>query len=289
MQLPLSDARVCGARRHPEARVGVFGKDNHLSASARTNGEHSFFAMPLTTQPFAHVKELDTLRKSLATNVSFPERIGSAAGGLALMLFGASRRSMGGLLLAAFGGGLIYRGATGHCAVYDHFDVNTHRPKGERGVRGNKGIKLVRTITVATSPEEAFRYWRQLDNLPRFMNNLKEVRVLDRRRSHWVVEAPAGTTVEWDAEIIGEREGEFISWQSLGGAQVQNAGSVWFERAAQGGTQVRVSIQYQPPAGALGAVVAAIFGEAPEQQIEEDLQRFKQLMERRGSGVSAGA
>jgi uncharacterized membrane protein len=241
--------------------------------------------MPLTTQPFAHVKELDTLRKSLVTNVSFPERIGSVAGGLALMLFGASRRSIGGLLLAAFGGGLMYRGVSGHCDVYAHFGVDTNRGTRERGVRGNKGIKVVRTITISKSPAEAFRYWRRLENLPRFMTNVKEVRMLDGRRSHWVVEAPAGATVEWDAEIIGEREGEFISWQSLEGAEVQNAGSVWFEPASNGGARVRVSLQYQPPAGALGAAVASMFGEAPEQQIGEDLQRFKELIEARGAAA----
>jgi len=86
--------------------------------------------MPLTTQPLANVKELDTLRKSLLVNVSFPERLGSVAGGLALILFGMSRRSAGGLLLALFGGGLAYRGATGHCNVYEHFGVNTNRRLG---------------------------------------------------------------------------------------------------------------------------------------------------------------
>jgi uncharacterized membrane protein len=232
------------------------------------------------------MKELDSLRKSLLVNVSFSERIGSVAGGLALMLFGASRKSIGGLVLALFGGALMYRGGTGHCDVYEHFGVNTNRRTRERGVPGNKGIKLVRSITISKSPEEAFRFWRQLENLPKFMTNLKEVRVLDARRSHWVVEAPAGSTVEWDAEIIAERAGEFISWQSLEGAEVQNAGSVWFEPASGGGARVRVSIQYQPPAGALGATVAAIFGEAPEKQVAEDLARFKELLEGRQGTVA---
>jgi uncharacterized membrane protein len=258
--------------------------------AVRTNSAHEpfhFFIMPLTTQPFAQMKELETLRKSLLVNVSFSERIGSVVGGLFLMLFGAARKSIGGLLLALFGGGLMYRGATGHCDVYEHFGVNTNRRRRERGVPGNTGIKLVRSITISKSPEDAFRYWRQLENLPRFMKHLKEVRVIDARRSHWVVDAPAGSTVEWDAEIIAERTGEFISWQSLEGAQVQNAGSVWFEPASGGGARVRVSIQYQPPGGALGAGVAAIFGDNPEEQVAEDLRRFKDLLE--GRGTAAGA
>ena len=112
------------------------------------------------------------------------------------------------------------------------------------------------------------------------MPHIEAVEETSARRSHWTVKGPAGTSVEWDAEIISEHEGQMISWQSLPGSQVENAGSVWFEPAGDdSGTDVKVALQYHPPAGVLGAAVARMFGEAPEQQLEEDLSRFKELME----------
>jgi uncharacterized membrane protein len=111
------------------------------------------------------------------------------------------------------------------------------------------------------------------------MNHLESVTTTGEGRSHWVAKAPAGTTVQWDAEIYNEKEGELIAWRSLEGADVDNAGSVRFEPAGAGGTTVRVTLRYDPPGGAVGAAIARIFGENPEQQIEEDLRRFKQVME----------
>jgi uncharacterized membrane protein len=103
---------------------------------------------------------------------------------------------------------------------------------------------------------------------------------MDYRRSHWVAKAPAGRTVQWDAEIINEIPGELIGWRTLDGADVVSAGSVRFKRAAGGrGTEVRVRLQYEPPAGKVGATVAWIMGHEPSQTIREDLRRFKQLME----------
>jgi uncharacterized membrane protein len=112
------------------------------------------------------------------------------------------------------------------------------------------------------------------------------VDVLDDKRSHWVAKAPAGREVEWNAEIINEEPNALIAWRSLGGADVDNAGSVRFHDAAGGGTELRVVLDYIPPAGKVGKWVATLFGEAPEQQIKDDLHRFKQLMEAGGSGHS---
>jgi uncharacterized membrane protein len=242
--------------------------------------------MALTAQPFADSKALDSVRDALNINVQQPERIGSIAAGAGLVLYGASRRSFGGMLIALLGGALIHRGATGHCAMYEKLGINSRQLNTEQGVRGDKGIKVVKTITVARSPQEVYRYWRNLENLPRFMDHVESVRELDDRRSAWVVKGPLGHDVEWTAEIITDREGELIAWESLPGAEVQNAGSVWFQPAANGGTEVKVALQYQPPAGVLGATVAKIFGEAPEQQLTDDLNRFKELIE---SGAVAGA
>lgn len=135
------------------------------------------------------------------------------------------------------------------------------------------------SIIINQSPDRLYRFWRNFEHLPRFMNHLKSVTILDEKRSHWVAAAPIGDTVEWDAEIIKETENETIVWKSLAGADVDNRGSVSFAQAADGGTEVKVAMVYEPPGGALGAAFAAFFGENPQQQLEEDLTRFKLLME----------
>ena len=213
-------------------------------------------------------------------NVPQTERIGSAAAGAALVGYGLSRKSLPGFLLALVGGALVARGATGHCAMYAALGVNSRQLNTESGVPGNRGIKVTESIVVSRPRDEVYRYWRNLENLPLFMEHVESVRELDRRRSTWVVRGPLGHDVEWTAHIISDRENEMISWESLPGADVQNAGSVWFEPAAGGSsTEVKVSLQYQPPAGVIGATVAKLLGEAPEQQLQNDLAKFKELIE----------
>jgi uncharacterized membrane protein len=239
--------------------------------------------MALTTQPFAYTPELsrplDQVRTSLEQNVQFPERLGSIAAGSGLILYGLSRRSLGGLLLALIGGSLLHRGSTGYCAVYRRLGINSRQMNTETGVRGNKGIKVERTITIARPAEEIYRFWRKLENLPRFLEHVESVAQIDDIRSHWVVRGPAGTHVEWTAQILTDTANELISWESLPGAEVQNAGSVRFEPLGSGLTEVKVALQYQPPAGIIGAAVAKLFGEAPDQQLDDDLGRLKQLIE----------
>lgn len=143
-----------------------------------------------------------------------------------------------------------------------------------------RGFHVMRSITINSSPETLYRFWRNFENLPQFMIHLQEVRVLDERRSHWVTKGPAGTQVEWDAEITDDRPNELIAWQSTTNATVPNSGVVRFEPAPAGrGTVVRVDIEYRPPAGAIGRIVAKLFGEEPTQQIVGDLARFKQVIE----------
>lgn len=138
----------------------------------------------------------------------------------------------------------------------------------------------VHTITVNNSPDEVYRFWRDFENLPRFMSHLESVRITGERRSHWVAKAPAGTTVEWDAEITKDVPGQMIAWRSVEGADVENSGVVRFDSAPGGrGTEVRVELIYNPPGGLLGAGVAKLFGEEPGTQIKGDLYRFKQVME----------
>lgn len=236
--------------------------------------------MPLTVQPLADSKVLDSVRAELNLNVPQAERIGSVAAGAGLVLWGVTRKSLTGILIALAGGALIRRGATGHCSVYEKLGVNSRQLNTETGVPGNKGIKVTKTITVARPKDDVYRYWRNLENLPRFMEHVESVREIDERRSAWVVKGPLGHDVEWTAQIISDRENEMISWESLPGAEVQNAGSVWFQPSADGSsTEVKVSLQYLPPAGVVGATVAKLLGEAPEQQLENDLARFKELIE----------
>ena len=146
---------------------------------------------------------------------------------------------------------------------------------------GRSGLEHVtKAMTVNRPPAEVYEFWRNLENLPRFMRHLDSVTVTGPGRSRWVVRGPGGVRVEWDAEIVEERPGEFLAWRSLPGAQVENAGWVSF-RPAPGnrGTEVSLRLAYHPPAGRLGSAVAWLFGREPEQQLREDMGRFKQVIE----------
>ncbi len=150
------------------------------------------------------------------------------------------------------------------------------------GTGGGKGhaMHVKKVITVRRSPEEVYRYWRDFGNLPRFMNNLESVRVLDQRRSRWKAQAPAGKTVEWDAEIVEDRPNELIAWRSIEGADIENSGEVRFRAAPrEQGTEIEVKLSYEAPAGKVGRVVAKLFGKEPAQQVRGDLRRFKQVLE----------
>lgn len=152
--------------------------------------------------------------------------------------------------------------------------------QAQEAVGINKDIKVERTVTINKPADELYRYWHNFENLPTFMKHLKLVKVYDNKRSHWVATAPLGTSIEWDAEILEDRENELISWASVEGADVENSGFVRFKKApGNRGTEVKVVMEYSPPGGALTAVFAKLFGEEPEQQIGDDLRRFKMLME----------
>lgn len=156
----------------------------------------------------------------------------------------------------------------------------SRRSGATRGRREDQEMDVKHTITVNRSPEELYRYWHDFQNLPRFMNHLESVHVTGERRSHWKVKAPAGRTVEWDAEIIDDRPNELIAWRSVEGADVDNSGSVRFQAAPGGrGTEVRVELRYDPPGGKIGSTVARLFGDEPAQQVRADLRVFKQVME----------
>lgn len=148
------------------------------------------------------------------------------------------------------------------------------------GIAGETDIYLERSVTVGKSPAECYRFWRSLENLPRFMESLESVRQLDERRSHWVAKGPLGTRLEWTSEITADRPGEELGWRTLEDSGAANAGSVRFEPAPGGrGTIVRVSLHYSPLGGTLGAGLVRLLGHDPQSRIREDLRRFKQMME----------
>jgi uncharacterized membrane protein len=141
-------------------------------------------------------------------------------------------------------------------------------------------LKVSKSVTIKRPRAEIYQFWRDLTNLPRFTMHLQSVTTTGDRRSHWVAKAPAGTTVEWDAEIVEDRTDELISWRSTAGATVPNQGSVRFADApADRGTEIRVELQYDPPAGSVGVIIAKLLGEEPAQQMHDDLRRLKQVLE----------
>ncbi|HET7458393.1 MAG TPA: SRPBCC family protein [Gemmatimonadaceae bacterium] len=238
-------------------------------------------------------------RAARGTNVAGGERLVSVLGGAALTVYGARRKDLPGAVLALLGGALVRRGATGHCDVYDALGVSTadhggaiglEKQHGESAVLdASKAIKVERTVTVGRPADELYRFWRSFENLPRVMDHLESVTVIDDRRSHWKAKAPAGTSVEWDAEIHNEVPNELIAWRSVDEATVPNAGSVHFREAPGGrGTEVKVVLEYQPPAGRIGALIAKLFGEEPDVQVREDLRRFKAMMETGEAATTEG-
>lgn len=212
------------------------------------------------------------------TNLNEVERVLSLGVGSALVLNGAFGPRLN-LLSFLLGGGLVYRAVTGHCHLYGALGVNTAAGTAPATViPARHGQKVEHAVTVAAPPAEVYRFWRQLDLLPEFMDHLVSVKEIDATRSTWTAKGPLGTTVTWDAEVVTDEPGRVLSWRSLPGGDVDTAGSVHFTPAG-GGTEVRVSLKFDPPGGKVGAAVARLFGENPDQQVRDDLAKFKQVFE----------
>jgi uncharacterized membrane protein len=190
-----------------------------------------------------------------------------------MVLMGLRQGSLRGALTALTGGGLLYHGATSQKSITDTVS---------EAVGANQSIKVEKSVSILNkSPQELYEFWHNFENLPNFMKHLRSVQALDNARSHWVANAPANTTVEWDAEmVIDDPENHIIAWSSLENAQIDNSGFVRFQAAPPGrGTEVKVVLEYAPPGGAVTAAIAKLFGEEPEQQLGDDLRRLKQMME----------
>lgn len=210
--------------------------------------------------------------QSQRTNLAADERLGSMMiGGVMLAQALRSQAPLQGLMLAG-AGYLLYRGATGNCMIYNSLGIET---------RAQTSAIRVRQYTTVNRPiEEVYTFWHDFANLPNFMYHLESVTLLGEGRSHWVTRAPLGKTVSWDAQVTDDRPNELIAWQSLPDSMVSTRGQVRFKSAPEGrGTEVAVLLDYDPPGGTLGAAVATLFGEGPAQQVQEDVRRFKQILE----------
>jgi uncharacterized membrane protein len=217
-------------------------------------------------------------------NVGEAERWFSLATGGLLALDGLRR---GSLIETGLGAALLYRGTTGHCSMYQALGMNTAQENKATGVPAQQGFKFERTITINRAPEDLYDFWRNFENLPRVMKHLRSVTNQVGNLSHWVAVGPMGLQVAWEAEVTNEDRGRLIAWRSLPGGMVDTAGSVHFDRDDSGlGTRLTVALKYNPPGGKIGANIAWLMGSGVEQEIESDLQRFKQTMERSGETSS---
>lgn len=239
--------------------------------------------------------EFDGTRENLGEG----QRMLSAMAGMVFLLSGLSRRGWSGAGMAMVGGGLLHRAISGYCPAFHAMGIDTtdhNRPGrpndtsrlGRRKVHTGGATKIQRAIEIHRPPDELYRFWRSLENLPRIMSHLESVQVVNDRLSHWVVKMmPGAPKVEWDAEIINDVENQRIGWRSLQGADVDNTGSVEFKSTGDGRrTRVTVTLQYAPPGGKLGTAIAKWLGEDPNTKIAKDLQRFKEEME---TGVFSSA
>ncbi len=214
----------------------------------------------------------------VVTSLGDAEKWLALGAGTLLLVVGASRRSALGACIAISSAPLLYRGVTGRWPDALHGRERLEHTKAALG--GARGVHVRESCRLEVPVADAYGYWRRLENLPRFMKHLNQVTETPDGTSHWVAAGPGGLAVEWDAEVINEVENKVLAWRSLPGSDVVTAGSVTFRETRAGrGTQVSVHLQYAPPAGKAGTLVASLFGREPSQTIREDLRRFKRLLE----------
>jgi uncharacterized membrane protein len=206
------------------------------------------------------------------------ERMATLTTATAMVAYGLSRRTVPGVFLAVAATPLAYRAFSGDWPRFTN--GRTSAQDTRTALAGDRGVHVRESISLEKPIGEVYRFWRRLENLPRFMGYLERVTEIDQRRSHWVARGPGGIRVEWDAEIINDVPNQVIAWRTLPGADVMSAGSVNFDTVRKGrSTQVSVHLQYAPPGGRAGALAAMLFGREPSQTVREDLRRLKQVLE----------
>lgn len=211
-------------------------------------------------------------------NLSQIERLASLTVGAGALAAGTRQReALVQIPLLMLGGALMFRGMSGQCGLYKALNLTTAKTQG---LVPTGPVLVERAVTITKPVDEVFRFWRDLENLPQFMEHLVEVRQTSPFQSHWVAKKPLGGTLEWDAEIVEEVANEKIVWKSLPGSDIKHGGFVSFKPAPLGmGTEVFVRLQYEAPGGKLGSLVARLLGEEPGGTIRDDLRRLKALLE----------
>jgi uncharacterized membrane protein len=212
-------------------------------------------------------------------NVSDVERWLSIAAGVAMALYGLTRRRSS-WALAGLGALLVRRGASGHCHTYDMLGISTAGSASDtrQALGGRAGVTVEESVVINRPLDELYRFWRNLENLPRFMTHLESVERITDTLSRWRAKGPGGTHVEWTAEIINEVPNQVIGWRSIEHSDVVSAGSVHFDETSRG-TRVRIRLQNSPPGGKVAAANARLIGRDAATHIRQDLRRFKQLVE----------
>ena len=212
-------------------------------------------------------------------NVNDLERLVSVAAGLLLLNLARQQQGAARNAAAAGGIGLVARGAAGYCPINAMTGRSRRRDDPRRALSGRHGVRIDESVTVQASASTLFAFWRNPEYLPKVFPHLAKVESLDAYRSRWTVRGPAGVPVSWDAQIINEIPGEKIAWESLPGSDVASAGSVTFRPLRRGGTEIRVVMQYDPPAGKLGASLAWLLGRNPSADVRESLRTLKRTIE----------
>ena len=225
-------------------------------------------------------------RADASQNIGDIQRLVSAIAGAGLLFEGWRRWSLAGGALAVGGAALLFRAASGYCPAVGALGIDMRDGQdtsrlGRRKVHSDQATKIRRSIDINRPPNELYRFWRALDNLPKIMSHLQSVEVINDRLSHWAVKTMPGLpTIEWDAEIINDVANQRIGWRSLHDADVDHAGSVEFEPVGDGrSSRLTVTMQYTPIAGRLGTAVAKLIGQDPDFKMAADLQRFKESVE----------
>ena len=220
------------------------------------------------------------MKRSASANVNNLERTASVVAGTALLV-GAMRGKRRTAKTIA-GAGLVARGLSGYCPLNTLLGRERQRDDTRKALAGDRGVRIEESITIRRAPQDLYTFWRQLQNLPQVFSHLCSVEVTGVRTSHWVMEGPGGTRLEWDAEVINDIKPELIAWRSLPGSDIASAGSVSFRENLRGGqdaTDVIVVMQYDAPGGAAARAIAWLAGMEPARVVREELTRFKESFE----------
>jgi len=225
-------------------------------------------------------------RGHMHTNISSAERLGSIAAGLVLWQF-SRRVPLPAAVSRTLGLALLARGASGYCPLVEAMDSEQSLDDTRAALSGPHGVHVREAVTIARPRAEVYGHWRGLARLPELLTHLREVDVLDHRRSRWVDEGNAGIAVSWEAELVNEVENELIAWRSTRSRVVSHAGSVRF-RDVPAGTEVLLHMQYRMAGGPAGRLAAALLGHRPAARVREDLRRIKQILETGEAPGTAG-